>query len=114
MAKDFDSMEDSNRSSNPDIHSISDPARRVVIRGGLAALAAGTLAPLLAGCAGGAPAAARIGGPLLGFKGIPTGQGDALVVPDGYVATALAAWGEPIGVPGNSPAWREDASNSAA
>ena len=114
MAKDFDSMEDSNRSSNPDIHSISDPARRVVIRGGIAALAVGTLAPLLGGCVGGAPAGARVGGALLGFKGIPIGQGDALVVPDGYVATAMAAWGEPIGVPGNVPAWREDASNSAA
>ena len=114
MAKDFDSMEDSNRSSNPDIHSISDPARRVVIRGGIAALAVGTLAPLLGGCAGGAPVGARVGGALLGFKGIPIGQGDALVVPDGYVATAMAAWGEPIGVPGNVPAWREDASNSAA
>ena len=33
MAKDFSTMEDSNRSSNPDIHSVSDPARRIVLAG---------------------------------------------------------------------------------
>jgi len=31
MAKDFDSMEDSNRSPNPSIHEVSDPSRRVVL-----------------------------------------------------------------------------------
>ena len=40
MAKDFDTMEDSNRSSNPCIHDLLDPARRTLLRGGaLAALA---------------------------------------------------------------------------
>ena len=34
-SKDFDSMEDSNRSANPSIHEVSDPARRTVLRGGL-------------------------------------------------------------------------------
>ncbi len=29
MAKDFERMEDSNRSTNPSIHEVSDPARRV-------------------------------------------------------------------------------------
>ena len=28
-------MEDSNRSSNPSIHDVSDPARRLLLRGGL-------------------------------------------------------------------------------
>ena len=55
-----------------------------------------------------------MGGAKLGFKGIAPGAGDALVVPPGYVATALAAWGEPIGIPGNMPAFRFDGSNSAA
>ncbi len=112
MAKDFDTMEDSNRSSNLDIHSVSDPARRLWVKGGLAALAGGALAPWFAGCASpsATPASA---GPLLGFKGIPTSAADTLVVPEGYVATTLAAWGEPIGVPGNMPAWREDASQTA-
>ena len=110
MAKDFDTMEDSNRSSNPNIHSVSEPARRVWLKGGLAALAGSALAPLFAGCA--TPAAGA--GPLLGFKAIATSTADTLVVPEAYVATTIAAWGEPIGVAGNMPAWREDASGSAA
>ena len=32
MAKDFTGMEDSNGSSNPDIHQVSDPSRRTVLR----------------------------------------------------------------------------------
>ena len=110
MAKDFDTMEDSNRSSNRSIHEVSDPARRVWVKGGVAAFAGVTLAPLFAGCA----AASKSGASLLGFKGIPTSTADTVVVPEGYVATVIAAWGEPIGVPGNMPAWREDVSNSAA
>lgn len=109
MAKDFDAMEDSNRSSNAGIHSVCDPARRVIVRGGLAALAAGALAPLF-GCA--SPPAGSA--PLLGFEAIAPGRGDTLVVPQGYVASVVAAWGEPIGVPGRMPPWREDASGSAA
>jgi secreted PhoX family phosphatase len=37
-----------------------------------------------------------------------------MVVPDGYEAVAFAAWGEPIGVPGQMPAFRWDLGNSAA
>ena len=109
MSKDFDTMEDSNRSSNPNIHEVSDPQRRTLLRGGSAAVVA-LLAPL-AGCG---TLGAAMGGAKLGFKGIAPGAGDALVVPPGYVATALAAWGEPIGIPGNMPAFRFDGSNSAA
>ncbi len=110
MAKDFNTLEDSNRSSNPSIHEVSDPARRSVLRGAAAASLASLLAPL-AGCAAMAGTAS---GPRLGFKGIPIGTGDALVVPEGYVARAIAAWGEPIGVPGQMPAFRFDGSNTAA
>jgi secreted PhoX family phosphatase len=110
MAKDFGAMEDSNRSANADIHQVSDPARRVWLQGGLGALAAGVLAPLLGGCASGAAG----GGTLLGFKPIPTTDKDTLVVPDGYEAVAFAAWGEPVGVPGRMPEFRWDAGNSAA
>ncbi len=110
MAKDFGTMEDSNRSANPSIHEMSDPARRLWVHGGLAALAGSVLAPWLAGCAS-APAG---GAPLLGFKGIPPTQADGLVVPEGYVAEVLAPWGEPVGIPGQMPAWRPDAGNSAA
>ena len=41
MAKDFSSMEDSNRSSNPSIHQHSGAARRVLLQGGAAAALAG-------------------------------------------------------------------------
>jgi uncharacterized protein len=49
MAKDFDSMEDSNRSANPSIHEVSDPGRRVFVLGGIGALTIGALSPWLAG-----------------------------------------------------------------
>ncbi len=110
MAKDFDAMEDSNRSANPSIHDVSDPARRIWLQGGLAALAGAAFGPLATGCAAGA----KPGAPLLGFKGIPTRTSDTVVVPEGYITSVIAAWGEPVGVPGNMPAWREDASASAA
>ncbi|MFT3663620.1 PhoX family protein [Piscinibacter sp.] len=109
MAKDFDAMEDSNRSGNPSIHALSDPARRQWLHGGLGALVGGALAPWLAGCAG-----ASSGGPLLGFQGIAASSADAVRVPEGYVAEVIAPWGEPVGIPGAMPAWREDASNTAA
>jgi secreted PhoX family phosphatase len=112
MARDFERMEDSNRSANRSIHEISDPSRRVVLLGGIGALTLGALAPWLAGRAVAAPAAG--GRPLIGFKSVPVSEQDAVVVPEGYEAVAFAAWGEPIGVPGNIPAFRWDASNSAA
>src|SRR6185503_17293518 len=110
MAKDFDTMEDSNPSSNPSIHDVSDHRRRVVLRGGVGALVAGVMAPWLSSCAT-TPASS---GPLIGFKGIAADATDVVRVPDGYVARAFAPWGEPIGVAGNMPDWRDDASNSAA
>jgi len=104
VAKDFDSMEDSNRSSNADIHRVSDPARRTVLQLSLGA----AVSALFGGCASTAAA-----GPKLGFKSIPSTSADTLVVPDGYVADVIAPWGEPVGA-GQMPAWREDASGTAA
>ena len=114
MAKDFDTMEDSNRSANPSIHEVSDPARRQWLKLPLGAAAAAMFGPWVAGCAAPGGAAGPGGRMALGFEGVPIGTTDALVVPKGYVAQAIAAWGEPVGVPGRMPAWREDASNSAA
>jgi hypothetical protein len=113
MAKDFSTMEDSNRSANPTIHEVSDPARRIVLRGGLAGTVTGLLAPLsgaaaLAGCT-------TLGsGPRFTFKSVPATRKDGFYVPDGYVATPSFLWGEPVGVPGNMPEWRPDAGNSGA
>jgi uncharacterized protein len=109
MGKVFSEMEDSNRSSNPSIHEVSDPARRLVLQGGLGSALAALLAPL-SGCA----TAAGSGGATLGFKPVPASRGDAVLVPDGYVAQPLAPGGEPVGIAGQPmPPFRFDASNSA-
>jgi uncharacterized protein len=111
MPKDFDSMEDSNRSTNPSIHELSPPSRRTVLRASFGAAASGLFAPWLTGCAAPlAPAA----GPLIGFKAVAASALDAISVPEGYVAEAIAAWGEPVGLAGNMPPWKPDASHSAA
>lgn len=125
-------MEDSNASSNPDIHAVSDPARRVVLHGGLGMALASLFGAGAAGCAatGGLPVASTSGvrqptgmaprattpgsGPRLGFKAIPASSADTLVVPEGYVADVIAPWGEPVGIAGRMPAFRDDASNAAA
>jgi hypothetical protein len=101
------SLEDSNPSSNPALHQ-TDPTRRVLLQGGLGAALSALFGPL-AGCA--APGA----GTRLGFQGVAPSEADVVVVPPGYTAQVLAAWGEPVGVAGvPMPPWREDAGNSAA
>ena len=111
MPKDFSTLEDSNRSSNPSIHDVSDPTRRTWLLGGAGAALSGLLAPLagLSGCA--TPPG---GSPLLGFKSVAATTADTLTVPEGYVAEVIAAWGDPVGLAGASPAFKFDASNSAA
>jgi secreted PhoX family phosphatase len=115
MAKDFSIMEDSNGSSNPHLFDLSTPSRRTVLHGGLGTLASALLAPLagvasLAGCAGPGTNSA----PLLGFKSVPVSTDDAVSVPEGYNAQVIAAWGEPVGLSGDNPAFKFDATNSAA
>ena len=109
MAKDLSKMEDSNRSSNPSIHELCDPARRLVLQGGAAAW----LAPLaaIAGCA---PWAGRPGPSRLGFASIPPSTSDTLKVASGYTATPLAPWGEPVGIAGQMPAWSFELTAGAA
>jgi secreted PhoX family phosphatase len=102
-------MEDSNRSSNPSIHDLSSPARRTLLCSGLGAVIGSALAPL-AGCATGG----ATGGPLLGFKSVPVGSADEVIVPEGYTAQAIAAWGEPVGISGEDAPFRFDAGNTAA
>ncbi len=125
MGKDFSSMEDSNRSGNPSIHQVSGPRRRQVLQGGLGAAVAGLLAPLagsLSGCATtsattttGATTAAQPALPrgAIGFASVPVSTADSVAVPPGYAAEAIAAWGEPVGIAGAMPVFREDAGNSA-
>jgi len=111
MAKDFDTLEDSNRSSNPSIHSLSDPTRRTILRLGAVA-AAGGWAGLIAGCATGGPASVS-----LGFKSVPASAADRVTVAEGYIAEVIAPWGEPVGLvglPPGMPAFAPDAGNTAA
>jgi secreted PhoX family phosphatase len=103
-------MEDSNRSTNPTIHDVSNPDRRVLLHGS----AASALALLLGGCAAGAAKAPQADR-RLGFTPIaPDASRDALRVPAGYRTQVIAPWGEPVGIAGQMPAWKPDATNSAA
>ncbi|MBS7807050.1 PhoX family phosphatase [Variovorax sp. PCZ-1] len=110
MSKDFTQMEDSNLSSNPSIHNISSPERRMFL-GTAGALALSTLLPACAQTSTLTPVAQAT---TLSFKPIPIGTTDKMVVPEGYRAHALAPWGEPVGIAGNMPAFKMDGSNSAA
>ena len=126
MPKDFSTMENSNRSRNPSIHAVSDPKRRVFLQAGAALMGGGLLSALTG--ASYAQAAVDLAAPANPyahaltsisefsptFKAIAASMADAVTVPDGYTATAFAPWGEPIGVAGNMPAFKPDASNSAA
>lgn len=83
--------------------------RRRVLKLGTAGMAALPLVSLF-GCSSGA---AR-GEPLLGFKGIASSAEDKLVVPEGYIAQVLYAWGDATGIQSDGPAFQWDAGNSAA
>ncbi len=48
--------------------------------------------------------------PLLGFTGIPTSTEDRVIVPAGYTAEVLIAWGDPVS---DGPEFKDDASNSS-
>ena len=108
MAKDFDTMEDSNRSANPSIHEVSLPERRTVLRGGVGLAVGALLGPVVA-CRQ-VPTAPPS---LLGFTSVPVSSADTVVVPPGYTAQVIAPWGDPVGLAGSMPAFRPDAGNTA-
>jgi secreted PhoX family phosphatase len=104
-------LEDSNRSANPDIHALSPQSRRRFIVGGLGILGTHLLSATgLTACASVTPG--HLSG--LGFASVPTHQRDQVTVPEGYLVQVLAPWGDPIGLSGELPAFRWDVSNSAA
>jgi secreted PhoX family phosphatase len=72
-------------------------SRRSLLTSGLAAAGLGWLGP------------AAWASSSLGFTGVPVSSADTLVVPPGYVAEILYAWGDPIS---DGPAFKPDASNS--
>lgn len=81
-------------------------ARRALLQGALAV-------PALAALPACATRPAGVS-PVIGFAPIAASREDALRVPPGYEASVLFRWGDPVGVPGAMPAFRMDASNSAA
>jgi uncharacterized protein len=89
-------------------------SRRTALQGGTMIAAAGFLTGT--GLAGSAtPATAHGGGHgrrLLGFRAVAASDADEFIVPDGYTAEVLIPWGTPLRSGG--PAWRKDASNTAA
>ncbi len=119
----------SNPSPNPHLSEIveraiaAQPSRRRLMLGGLGAAALPFLAGL-AGCGGGDDGVAPVTGVpaqpgpalpaerMLGFEAVPISTADAITVPAGYVATPFVPWGTPINH--LAPAWKGDASGSAA
>ncbi len=83
-------------------------SRREVLHGAVALALAGGLP--LAGCATGG---VRRNGSM-GFAGIAASTADTIRVPEGYSASVLFRWGDPVGNAAGSPQFRPDAGNSAA
>ena len=87
-------------------------SRRGFVGGGLATAAGLTLGGVSA-LLKAVPVSAQDGRTrsLLGFRGIQVSTADTVVVPRGYTAEVLVAWGDPVS---NGPEFELDASNSAA
>ena len=108
-------MRDDDSVSNPTDHPTFEAVcatRRALLQtaGSGAALAIAGMP--LTGCSTMSPspgASARPASPT--FRSVPALRADAVVVPDGYEAYVLYAWGDPVS---EGPAFRQDASNSAA
>ncbi|MBC7837237.1 MAG: PhoX family phosphatase [Nitrospiraceae bacterium] len=111
--KNIDDENGCNTSGNEAFQDVLDArvSRRGLISKGLATaafLSLGGVDALLRAV----PASAQVQNqPLLGFQGIPVSDADTVVVPPGYKADVLISWGDPVS---NGPAFKQDASNSAA
>jgi uncharacterized protein len=86
-------------------------SRRAMLGGALGATALSFFAPVNR-LLGPATAMAAPPGGLLGFEAVAPSTADAVVVPKGYTAQVLIPWGTPLLSSG--PAWKQDASNTAA
>ena len=93
-----------NRSENRTFGSILEArlARRGVLKGGLAAAVATVFGgAALTGCGGSSSSGETVGADtsapdLVGFKAVPISDADTIVVPEGYSAQVIGAWGDPI------------------
>jgi secreted PhoX family phosphatase len=102
----------SNNSKNETFQEVVNArmSRRGFLGSGLAAAAALSLGGVSALLKAVPASADTIGGPLVRFQGIPVSDADTVVVPPGYKAEVLIAWGDPVS---DGPAFAQDASNSA-
>ena len=106
-------------SNTSDNRSISDVvaarfSRRAALKGGVGLAALSFFGGASLAGAGAALATPGKGGKagLLGFQSVPISTMDNVVVPPGYTARVLIPWGTPLSSSG--PAFKDDASNSAA
>ena len=101
-----------NPSSNPDFSEIlaARLSRRSLLKGAASWTLASSLPLSLAACMtnGGLKRESK-----LGFTHVPLSMADAVHVPEGYTATVLLSWGDPIGHTSGAPAFKPDASNTA-
>jgi len=102
----------SNKSSNQTFQEVIEArvSRRGFLGSGLAAAATLSLGSIESLLRAVPASASTIAGPLVRFQGIPVSDADTVVVPPGYKAEVLIAWGDPVS---NGPAFAQDASNSA-
>lgn len=108
MSHSYSDQQTINYSSNQTFNEILQVrlSRRGLLKGA-AALAVLNSLPL-AGCATSGHGAGSIG-----FRGIAVSQDDSVRVPPGYSASVIYAWGDPVGHPSGSPAFRQDGGNTA-
>jgi secreted PhoX family phosphatase len=104
---DPDPVKDSNNSTFASVLE-ARLSRRGVLRAAAALAASTTLPAMLSGCAGQSATSATPA-----FKPIEPSSDDTVRVPDGYNSAVLYRWGDPVGHPSGSPAFKADASNSA-
>ena len=102
----------SNTSNNQTFQEVVDArmSRRRFLGSGLATAAAFSLGGVSALLKAVPASADAIAGPLVRFQGIPVSDADTVVVPPGYTAKVLIAWGDPVS---KGPKFMQDASNSA-
>lgn len=113
MAKPFSTMENSNPGTRPHLRDLMPPSRRSVLQMSMGLASAALFGPWVRRLRHG-QSGRRSDRMRPGFKSVPVDIGDRVTVAQGYSATALAPWGEPVGLPGAMPAWKPDASNTAA
>ena len=98
-----------NTANNPTFSAILEAnlSRRTVMRGSLGSALAMFAGVSMSACGGGDDD----NGLKLGFDSLPTSMTDACVVPAGYVASVLGAWGTPLN--DQAAPWSKDGNNSS-